>query len=80
MEVASLVDAKLCIVRLVFFQMTRVAPWLVVPTGEEESVTVNDSTIQCKYNEEVMKVIRDRLKRIDVKSNKSGKSRELSKL
>ena len=61
MEVASLVDAKLCIVRLVFFQMTRVAPWLVVPTGEEESVIVNDSTIQCKQDEEVMKVIRDRL-------------------
>ena len=61
MEVASLVDAKLCIVRLVFFQMTRVAPWLVVPTGEEESVIVNDSTSQCKHNKEVMKVIRDRL-------------------
>ena len=42
MEVASLVDAELCIVRLVFFQMTRVAPRLVVPTGEEESVIVND--------------------------------------
>jgi len=29
---SCVVDAKLCIVRLVFFQMTRVAPWLVVPT------------------------------------------------